>query len=156
MTRLKREAVDGGITLREHCIWRLSDEAVSEVPIPTPTQVQKTAARKKGAAVVDACGETFQVAWPCVLLNGHAGDHVPLGVDLRSDDEAGLPATTEGGGEVAGTYGGITRGPGPGVAKPIERVAAALNDKNWSPNAKCRHGYMNSFVCEKANGGCGR
>jgi hypothetical protein len=32
---------------------------------------------------------------------------------------------------------------------------AVSEGKGWSPNSKCAHGYMNSFLCERAGGGCG-
>ncbi len=42
------------------------------------------------------------------------------------------------------------------IGEKIKKVSEKENNRAWFPNSMCPHGYMNSFACEKENGGCGR
>ena len=75
------------------------------------------------------------------------------------DAEIKSKATSEKVGEAgpenrsAGIKGVATGGKGGGTRSP---KAAEVMVKDWFPVSKCPHDYVNSFVCEKNNGGCKR
>jgi hypothetical protein len=52
--------------------------------------------------------------------------------------------------------------PGVTVAKKLPIPQRPVRQKPdsqpsaWCPTSKCQHGYMNSFICERSNGGCKR
>jgi hypothetical protein len=94
---------------------------------------------------------------------------------VRINDQGGISAGNknsavgklesggEGGGKTGGELladGGSSSGAGGGNRKGNPKDAKAykeVSDKSsWYPHSMCPHGWVNSFACERVNGGCKR
>ena len=83
------------------------------------------------------CGKCKSPYWDRERING---GNVEVMQTLRPADEA------KGRQETAGHVGSRKRVPS--VPEASEKVG------EWSGTSKCKHGWQNSFVCERNNGGC--
>lgn len=135
MAQLKSEAALAGVPLREYCeaVFRARGKVVA--PLYSVNRRTGEIARVAEGMVNERDGG-----------NGSKSSKGERGVRgggkrLGSGKSAGMDSTA------GGKSGG-------GLISGASEITEAV--KLWFPTSKCPHGYMNSFMCEKDNGGCVR
>lgn len=143
---------------------RLSEEEVRAISRLNPTENILLSGGRGGALSTGFCSKGHLMADPNLY---HRGDGKRECLACKRERNRGRKpdaARDESpGGEVRatrkGTRSGVdgkSQGDVPLVPKTTASGREAKAAKSWFPSSKCRHGWQNSFLCERNGGGCGR